>query len=179
MTWLSQFFWMFTGNIISSKCVIYVWVKPQWVIMFCRFGVNGHIWNYEKSIQAHAFFVSSEFHTLVPVWVPELALGVGDGQGSLAYCSPWGRNESDMTELNWTAPVCGPHCILLHVCYLLPCMSSLLPVFFHNRVEGSTVTYLVLYSVWALAQILAHCKFSINASMSWADRKGLSFSILW
>ena len=29
--------------------------------------------------------------------------GVGDGQGGLACCSPWGRRESDMTErLNWT-----------------------------------------------------------------------------
>ena len=28
----------------------------------------------------------------------EEALGVGDGQGSLACCSPWGRKESDMTE---------------------------------------------------------------------------------
>ena len=29
--------------------------------------------------------------------------GVGDGQGSLACCSPWGRKESEMTgpELNW------------------------------------------------------------------------------
>ena len=26
------------------------------------------------------------------------ALGVGDGQGSLACCSPWGHKESDMTE---------------------------------------------------------------------------------
>ena len=26
------------------------------------------------------------------------ALGVGDGQGSLACCSPWGCKESDMTE---------------------------------------------------------------------------------
>ena len=25
----------------------------------------------------------------------EQALGVGDGQGSLACCSPWGRRESD------------------------------------------------------------------------------------
>ena len=25
-------------------------------------------------------------------------LGVGDGQGSLACCSPWGRKESDTTE---------------------------------------------------------------------------------
>ena len=28
----------------------------------------------------------------------EQALGVGDGQGSLACCSPWGCKESDMTE---------------------------------------------------------------------------------
>ena len=26
------------------------------------------------------------------------APGVGDGQGSLACCSPWGHKESDMTE---------------------------------------------------------------------------------
>ena len=26
------------------------------------------------------------------------APGVGDGQGSLVRCSPWGHNESDMTE---------------------------------------------------------------------------------
>ena len=36
----------------------------------------------------------------------EQASGVGDGQGSLARCSPWGGKESDMTEqLNWTEPV--------------------------------------------------------------------------
>ena len=33
----------------------------------------------------------------------EQALAVGDGQRSLAYCSPWGHKESDMTErLNQT-----------------------------------------------------------------------------
>ena len=33
----------------------------------------------------------------------EQVLGVGDGQGSLACCNPWGHKESDMTErLNWT-----------------------------------------------------------------------------
>ena len=32
-------------------------------------------------------------------WTP----GVGDGQGGLECCSPWGRKQSDMTEqLNWT-----------------------------------------------------------------------------
>ena len=29
----------------------------------------------------------------------EQALGVGDGHGSLACCSPWGHKESDMTEI--------------------------------------------------------------------------------
>ena len=28
----------------------------------------------------------------------EQALGVGDGQGSLACCSPWGHKELDSTE---------------------------------------------------------------------------------
>ena len=27
-------------------------------------------------------------------WTP----GVGDGQGGLAFCGPWGREELDMTE---------------------------------------------------------------------------------
>ena len=36
----------------------------------------------------------------------EQALGVGDGQGSLAWCSPWDHKESDTTErLNKTEQV--------------------------------------------------------------------------
>ena len=32
----------------------------------------------------------------------EWAMGVGDGQGNLVCCNPWGRKESDTTErLNW------------------------------------------------------------------------------
>ena len=31
----------------------------------------------------------------------EQALGGGDGQGSLACCSPWGHKESDMTTSDW------------------------------------------------------------------------------
>ena len=39
-------------------------------------------------------------------WTP----GVGDGQGGLACCSPWGRKESNTTEqLNWTD---GLFCLL-------------------------------------------------------------------
>ena len=42
-------------------------------------------------------------HWLINSHEFEQGLGVGDGQGSLACCSPWGLKESDMTELlNWT-----------------------------------------------------------------------------
>ena len=40
----------------------------------------------------------------------ERALGVGDGQGSLACCSPWCRKELDTTDwLNWTALILSVH----------------------------------------------------------------------
>ena len=38
----------------------------------------------------------------------EWTLGIGDGQGGLACCSPWGRKELDTTErLNWTELMCN------------------------------------------------------------------------
>ena len=37
----------------------------------------------------------------------EQALGVGDGQRSLACCIPWVHKESDTTELNWTCGSAG------------------------------------------------------------------------
>ena len=47
----------------------------------------------------------------------EQAPGVGDGQGSLAGCSPWGHKESDMTEqLNWTDGI--PYFIYMKICIL-------------------------------------------------------------
>ena len=40
----------------------------------------------------------------------EQAPGVGDAQGGLVCCSPWGRKESDMTErLNWSCISLNTH----------------------------------------------------------------------
>ena len=38
------------------------------------------------------------WHHLLDEHEFEQAPGVGDGQGSLVCCSPWGRKESDRTE---------------------------------------------------------------------------------
>ena len=45
----------------------------------------------DEMVRCHHQFDGHEF---------EQTLGVGDGQESLTYCSPWGHNESDTTELN-------------------------------------------------------------------------------
>ena len=48
----------------------------------------------------------------------EQVLGVGDGQGGLVGCSPWGHKESDTTErrnwtgLDWTG--CRQHTVTRH-----------------------------------------------------------------
>ena len=48
-----------------------------------------------------------EWHHWLNGHVFKQALWVGDGQGSLVCCSPWGCKESGMTEwLNWTELSC-------------------------------------------------------------------------
>ena len=44
------------------------------------------------------FFLIVGWHHRLDGHEFEQALGVGDGQGSLVCCSPWGCKESDMTE---------------------------------------------------------------------------------
>ena len=47
----------------------------------------------------------------------EYTPGVGDGQGGLACCSPWGHRELEMAEhLNWSEPYsrCDIICNTLH-----------------------------------------------------------------
>ena len=39
-----------------------------------------------------------QWHHLLDRYEFEQALGVGEGQGGLACCSPWGQKESDTTE---------------------------------------------------------------------------------
>ena len=60
----------------------------------------GKVWRQEKGMTEvemvgwHHWLNGHEF---------EQAQGVGDGQGSLVCCSPWGHKQADMTErLNWT-----------------------------------------------------------------------------
>ena len=62
----------------------------------------------------------------------EQALGDGEGQGSLACCSPWGCKESDTTEqLNWTDRLmdynkCTTTSVTFQCCVIFGQLSSLI-----------------------------------------------------
>ena len=61
----------------------------------------GKDWRQEKKWTTHDKMVG--WHHRLDGLEFEQASGVGDGQGNLECCSPWGCKELDMTEwLNWT-----------------------------------------------------------------------------
>ena len=67
----------------------------------------------------------------------EQAPGVGDGQGSLAYCSPWGHKESVTTEwLNWTE-------LILKWTYI----SSSMKFLTSTRVKSMKPFYVIFFNI--------------------------------
>ena len=61
----------------------------------------------------------------------EQAPGVGDGQGSLACCSPWGRKESDTTEWLNNDEKGGRESL-----FCLPHLSRMMLAFWPNRLQS-------------------------------------------
>ena len=72
---------------------------------------------------------------------------VGDGQGGLACCGPWGCKESDMTEwLNWTLSLSG-----VWYSHIQPCYST------NSKIQNISITPEGCHSsrqplIWFLSQ---------------------------
>ena len=91
--------WIFIGRTDVEAETPILWlpdVKSQFI---CKDLDAGKDWGQEKgttedvTVGWHHWFNGHEF---------EWTLGAGDGQGGLAYCSPWGRQGFDASEqLNW------------------------------------------------------------------------------
>ena len=83
--------WSWSSNTLAIWCKELTHLKRPWCWERLKVGGEGDDRGWDgwmASIDGHEF---------------EQAPGVGDGQGSLACCSPWGHKELDMTEqLNWT-----------------------------------------------------------------------------
>ena len=93
--------WIFIGRTDAEAETLIIWPPDakNWLIWEDPDG--GKDWRQEEKGMTEDEMVRW------PHWLDghefEQALGVGDGQGTLACCSSWGRKELDITEwLNWT-----------------------------------------------------------------------------
>ena len=86
--------WIFTGRTDAE-------VETQWKRLIGKDPDAGKDWRWEEKGMTEDEMVG--WHHWRDGHEFEQALGVGDGLGSLACCSPWGHKESDTTEwLNWS-----------------------------------------------------------------------------
>ena len=92
--------WIFIGRTDAEAETPILWPPDSKNGLIGKDSDAGKDWRREKGmtedemVRWHHWLNGHEF---------EKALGVGDGQGGLVCCSPWGHKESDMTEwLNWT-----------------------------------------------------------------------------
>ena len=103
----------------------------------------------------------------------EQALGVGDGQGSLVCCSPWGHKESDMTEwLNnnnkmWIEFISGGGITSHFLCMLSLMLQNFPDNYFWNQ-WGKHPSTTVLYSTpeYQSGKIWHHIFAQSNESVS-------------
>ena len=93
--------WIFTGRTDAEAETPILWPPDvnNWHIW--KDPDAGKDWRWEEKRMTEDEMVG--WHHRLDGHEFEPTLGVGDGQGSLACCSPWGHKESDRTEwLNWT-----------------------------------------------------------------------------
>ena len=93
------------------------------------------------------------------------APGIGDGQGVLACCSPWGRKELDMTEqLNWTEL---NQCRKLKDSNFTPGLGRCLGEGHGNPLEYSCLENPIDREAW---QAMVH---RVSKSQTWLKRSGI------
>ena len=93
--------WIFTGRIDAEAEAPILWPPDAKNSLIGKDPDAGKDWKQEEKGMTEDEMVG--WHHWLDGHEFEEALRVGNGQGGLASCSPWGLKESDMTEqLNWT-----------------------------------------------------------------------------
>ena len=96
--------WIFIGRTDAEAEALILWPPDVKYWLIWKDPDSGKDWRQEEKATTEDEMVG--WHHWLDGHEFEQALGVGDGQGSLMCCSPWGHKESNMTEwlywLNWT-----------------------------------------------------------------------------
>ena len=94
-------FWILTGRTDAEAEAPILWLPDEKNWLIVKDPDAGKDWRHEEKESTEDETIG--WHHRLYAHELEQVPGVGDGQGSLACCSPWGHKESDMTEwLNWT-----------------------------------------------------------------------------
>ena len=92
--------WIFTGRTDAEAEAPVLWPPEAKNWLIWKDSDAGKHWRWEEKGSTEDEMVG--WHHQLDGHEFEEASGVGDGQGSLVCCSPWGHKESDTTEqLNW------------------------------------------------------------------------------
>ena len=93
--------WIFNGRTDAEAETPILWSSDVKSWLIWKDPDTGKDWKWEEKGTTENEMVG--WHHRLDGHEFEQVLGVGDGQGSLAFCSPWAYRESDTTErLNWT-----------------------------------------------------------------------------
>ena len=93
-------FWIFNGRTDAEAEAPILWPPDAKNWLIGKDTDAGKDWRQEMGTTEDEM---AEWHHQLNGHEFEQALGIGNGQGSLACCSPWGHKESDTTErLDWT-----------------------------------------------------------------------------
>ena len=96
--------WIFIGRTDAEAEASILWLPDEMNWLSRKDPDAGQDWRQEEKGTREEEMV--EWHHRLIGHECEFTPRVGDGQGGLACCSPWGRKESDMTEqLNWRISV--------------------------------------------------------------------------
>ena len=95
--------WIFIGGTDAKAETLVLWPLNANNWLLWKDPDAGKDWRQEKGMTEDE---TVEWHHQLNGHEFKQVLGVGDGQGSLVCCNPWGHKESDTTEwLNWTGLV--------------------------------------------------------------------------
>ena len=112
--------WIIIGRTDAEAEVPILWQPDAKNCLIWKDSDAGKAWRWEEKGMTQDEIVG--WHH----WLNGHELGVGDAQGSLVCCSPWGRKELDMAErLSWIDP-CLQVFFPLSECCLCLCLGFLL-----------------------------------------------------
>ena len=95
--------WIFIGRTDAEAETSILWPPDAKNWLLRKDPDAGKDWRQEKEGKTETEDEMVEWHHWLDEHDFEQVPKVGDGQGGLVCCSPWGRKESGMTEwLNWT-----------------------------------------------------------------------------